>query len=192
MKIRYKGITHERTEDAPFVGALICATDCKFNCKGCFNQKLKNERTITKSAEKIVSEIKENPFNEGIIFGGLEWSLQPQELLELASIASKENLKVMIYTGCTLLEFQTIIGKSCAKENGYLDMLEKEIHTENDNGIYAFIGGMILDTMIKTEYYIKCGKYDENNLAVDRNHFGVYLSSNNQTIYKFENDGGKY
>ena len=40
--INYKTIVNERTEDAPFIGALISAIDCKFNCKKCFNQDIKS------------------------------------------------------------------------------------------------------------------------------------------------------
>jgi anaerobic ribonucleoside-triphosphate reductase activating protein len=33
-------------------------------------------------------------------------------------------------------------------------------------------------------YYIKCGKYDQNNLTEDNIQYGVKLSSSNQHIYK--------
>lgn len=190
MEIRYKGIEHERTEDSPFVGALVCAIECQFGCKGCCNEWLKDieQPYYVKTAEEIVAEIKANPFNEGIILAGLEWSLQPQELVELVSVASKAGLQVMIYTGCGLVEFQTIIGKSCAEKYDMAEELLKYTFSEPDNGIFSFIGGMVLDTVIEKEYYIKCGRYDENDLAQDRVHFGVKLASNNQTIYKFLTD----
>lgn len=185
MKIKYKSITHERTEDAPFVGALICANNCKFNCKGCFNQEIKKLPTLINTSEKIIAEVKSNPFNQGIILAGLEWTLQPQELIELASLASKNGLQVMIYTGLDLPDFQKVIGKSCADKVGYKKQLEENILSDSDDGIYTFIGGMVLDYMINGEYYIKCGKYDETKLSPERENFGVKLASENQVIYKF-------
>lgn len=185
MIINYKTIIHERKEDAPFVGALVSAIGCNFKCKGCFNRHLKAEPTLTATSEAIVAEILSNPFNKGIILAGLEWSEQPQEMLELASTASKAGLQVMIYTGCTLSEFQTIVGKSCAEKVGYASELEKEIHDCKDDEMYVFIGGMILDTMIQSEYYVKCGRYDKTLLSPERSQFGVSLASSNQIIYKF-------
>ena len=100
MNIRYKTIENERVEDAPFVGALISAIDCNFNCKNCFNQSLKNNVTLENCSENIINEIKSNPFNKGIIFGGLEWTLnQSYELIDLAYCAKQNCLQTMQYTG---------------------------------------------------------------------------------------------
>lgn len=106
MNIRIKGIVHERVEDAPFIGALISAIDCNLNCKGCFNQHIKELETIEMDSEEIVNKVLENPFNEGIILAGLEWSLQEEELRELVSLARKKGLKVMIYSGLSEEEFK--------------------------------------------------------------------------------------
>lgn len=97
--IHYKTIQHERCEDAPFVGALISACDCQFNCPNCFNQKVKQMPTIAKTCEDIISEIKSDPFNHGIIFAGLEWTLQLDECLSLARMAKQKGLQTMLYTG---------------------------------------------------------------------------------------------
>lgn len=99
MNIRIKGIAHERTEDAPFMGALISAIDCHIDCKGCFNQHLKNESTIILDSKTIIREVLKNPFNKGIILGGLEWTEQPEEMKELIKIALENNLQVILYTG---------------------------------------------------------------------------------------------
>ena len=99
MNISIKGIFHERTEDAPFIGALICANNCNINCKNCFNQHLKSEPTINIEDYRIINEILSNPFNKGIIFGGLEWTLQLDELKQLIELGKKNKLEIMIYTG---------------------------------------------------------------------------------------------
>ncbi|MGL4570829.1 MAG: 4Fe-4S cluster-binding domain-containing protein [Clostridium sp.] len=106
MIIRTKGIVHERVEDAPFIGALISAVDCRFNCKGCFNQHIKELPTIKMDSDDIIEEVKVNPFNEGIILAGLEWSLQPDELRALIHAALDKDLKIIIYSGLTEEEFK--------------------------------------------------------------------------------------
>lgn len=103
--IRYKAIEHERMEDAPFVGALISAIDCHIGCKNCFNQHLKERPTLLKSAKALIAEVRSNPFNEGLILAGLEWSEQPEELTELVKEALVAGLEVIVYTGLSLEEF---------------------------------------------------------------------------------------
>lgn len=100
--IRYKALEHERVEDAPFVGALISACDCRFNCQNCFNQHLKQLPTIERPCGEIITEVLSNSFNKGIILGGLEWTLQKDELLALAIVAKENRLKTMLYTGYTI------------------------------------------------------------------------------------------
>lgn len=99
LKINYKVIQHERIGDAPFIGALISSCDCLFNCVDCFNQEIKDYPTLTKEANEIIEEIQSNPFNKGIIFAGLEWALQKEELEVLVQIAKQHNLLTMVYTG---------------------------------------------------------------------------------------------
>lgn len=99
--VSYKGIIHERVEDAPFMGALIIATSCSNGCRGCFNQHLKDAKTYLRYADEVIKEVKQNPFNDGIILGGLEWSEQPNDAIALISCAAAAGLEVMIYTGLT-------------------------------------------------------------------------------------------
>ena len=99
MNINYKFIKHETIGDAPFIGALICGTTCKLKCKNCHNQHLKDLPVKTKSAKEIITEIKSNTFNHGIIFGGLEWTFQMKEAIFLACLAQESELKTILYTG---------------------------------------------------------------------------------------------
>lgn len=184
MDIHYKKIEHERLEDAPFVGALISAVDCKLNCKGCFNRDWKKEPTYTATAEDIIKSVKSNPFNEGIILAGLEWSMQPLELVELCKVASENALQVIIYTGHDLGDFTEVIGKNCAKSVGLGHMVKEHMLSENDTGIYSFIGSLILDYYMRDGYYIKTGNYQRDKLSPTRERFGVKLATSNQRIYK--------
>jgi pyruvate-formate lyase-activating enzyme len=78
---------------------LISACDCKYNCPNCFNQKVKDLKTQSGSIEEILQEVKSNPFHKGIIFAGLEWSLQIDECIALATAAQSVGLKTIVYTG---------------------------------------------------------------------------------------------
>lgn len=105
--IKYKGIQHNRVEDAPFIGALIVAPTCSNNCKGCFNQHLKDIDGIEDTSENIIQEVLDNKFNQGIILAGLEWCDTPNHMLELVYEAQQNNLNVMIYTSLVENEFRS-------------------------------------------------------------------------------------
>lgn len=98
--INYKYIETERIGDAPFMGVLISACDCQFNCKNCFNQHVKNLPTKQIKLYELIDIVKSNPFHRGIIFAGLEWSLQTEELIDAIELAHQNNLLTMVYTGC--------------------------------------------------------------------------------------------
>lgn len=179
MKIRYKGIEHERKGDAPFVGALISAISCSFNCKGCFNKKLKREITMFATAEDLIDTVLSNPFNEGIILAGLEWTLQPLELLELCKVANQKGLKIMIYTGCDLEEFYKRIGKAVIRVTG-ADI------PDDDVSVQTMVGRVTLDYFVSNTYYIKTGTYDKNEKDDNYYSLGIKLSSKNQMVYEIK------
>ena len=110
--VNYRGIIHERAEDAPFMGALIIAESCNNNCQGCFNQHIKDSPLYCRFANDIIDEVRTNPFNDGIILGGLEWSENPEDTIELIKLAKAARLQVMLYTGLTEEELYSRIPRS--------------------------------------------------------------------------------
>lgn len=140
--INYKLIEHERCEDAPFIGALISACDCKFNCPNCFNQNIKSLPTITQSCENIIKEILSNNFNKGIIFAGLEWTLQIDECISLATMAKSVGLKTIIYTG---YEFKQDIIQQLVKSNMF-DYIKCGQYIEQLSTINHIEYGVVLAT----------------------------------------------
>ena len=190
MKIRIKQIEHERTEDAPFVGALVSSIGCKIGCKGCFNRHLKKLPTQEFEAEEIIEEILSNRLNEGIILGGLEWSEQTEELLEIVDKASKANLKIIIYTGKELLDFYDGIGREM-----YLKVTgNKEIEDSTEfgffKGFFQTLGASALDYHTPNGYFLKCGGYDREKLhpTEDYSKFGVNLVSTNQKLFEIRGE----
>lgn len=112
MLIHYKCIAHERTEDAPFIGALVVATGCNIGCPECFNQELKEAETLTDELLTLLKKVSKNPFNKGIILGGLEWTCQPEELLAIVGACSAIGMDLMVYTGHTEEAFFRIVPRS--------------------------------------------------------------------------------
>lgn len=155
--VSYKLIEEERTEDAPFVGALICSPYCNLNCKNCFNQPLKDLPTKKGKPKDLIENIKTNPLNKGIILAGLEWSCNMSDLYDMIWWAKEADLKVMVYTGLN-----------------YEDWSYK-FHTELNMGP--------AETFVLLEgVYVKSGSYRED-LNIPKYVAGVKLASFNQEIY---------
>lgn len=178
--IKYKYIVHERTEDAPFIGALIVAPSCNLKCKNCFNKELKKLENKEDTSKTIIKEVLSNPFNEGIILSGLEWSESPKEMIKLIEEAVKYNLKIMIYTGHNIDDFFYKMGKvlSNNKTISNLNELEKRV-------VFALSARMRFDQIIPYEYYIKTGRYEKDLEVADNIQFGIKLATSNQIIHKF-------
>ena len=136
MNVNIKGFHDERIEDAPFIGCLVIAKDCSRGCKGCFNQHLKDIPTLEIGVEDIIKRVRMNPFNEGIILGGLEWTEQPSEMLAVMYAAARNKLQIMLYTSMTQDDFM--------------------------RRYYSNISELVQ----KTQLYIKYGQYIQNRPKV--------------------------
>lgn len=167
MKIRYKTIEHERTQDSPFIGAVISAIDCWENCANCFNQHLKSQETLEANVDEIITIVKSNPLNQGIILAGLEWTLQPDEMLALLYRAKRAGLKTMLYTDMTGNEFNRWLSLEIRIRMPH-DPAREPVHTNKYISAH-------LD-------YIKFGPYDETKKSENYSSYGVNLASTNQYI----------
>jgi len=106
MLIRHKGLEPHVTTDAPFVGTRIIAIGCDRNCAECFNRPLLPSTVIFEEASVVAQFVKEA--DTGIILGGLEWTEQPYEMLELIKVCLEASLRIMIYT---YLELDVFLSK---------------------------------------------------------------------------------
>lgn len=149
--VHYRGIFSERTEDAPFIGALIVAEKCSNNCQGCFNQHLKNSTVYSKLASDIIEEVKSNPFNDGIILGGLEWSENPEDTKVLIRLARAVELQIMLYTGLAEEELYTRIPKD-ALHNCYVKFGRYDKTKLSDN--YTSFGVKLASTNQYIKYIV--------------------------------------
>lgn len=74
--------------------------------------------------------------------------------------------RVVILTRLPADELFHTIGKDCAKKCGYQDMIDAQILMPEDDGIYTFIGRMILDNLIPEDYFIMTGKGKREKFVV--------------------------
>lgn len=108
MIIHHRGLYHDRL-DAPFVGSLLFAVDCNHGCKGCCHADRRKGPIYTDPVDRLIKEIEDYKFSEGIILGGFEWTEQPEELMEIIKVAYSHNLKIILYTHHTEDELSSIL-----------------------------------------------------------------------------------
>lgn len=141
MFIRHKGLEHGNTTDAPFVGARINSIRCSQHCTGCFNQHLRELEIQRNTTKVLIQEIKARKINQGIIFGGLEWTEQPEELIALVEEALEQDLLVMIYTSTErpLFErlFPHLVRKAIWVKFGHYDSTKTSYYDERNDVILA-------------------------------------------------------
>lgn len=98
MIIRNKGMVRN-SYDAPFVGVLLSAIDCHINCAGCINAWLHDKPIVKTESDEIFKLIEDDKFIQGIIFAGLEWTEQYDELIFMLNETLNRGFKAMLYTG---------------------------------------------------------------------------------------------
>lgn len=135
--MRHKGIEMGVLTDAPFIGARINAIDCCHNCPGCFNQHLHQEEIQHQPTREIISAIIDDVISEGIILGGLEWTEQKDDMLELIDAALAVELPVMLFTHHMLedikLAFPSLINSGIYVKCGeYIEGQSSYMDVEND------------------------------------------------------------
>ncbi|MBM7561138.1 hypothetical protein [Fusibacter tunisiensis] len=138
--IRYKGIVHNVLNDAPFIGAIVIANACHRACPNCINEHLKTDAMAqVNTAGEILNRVCENGLNQGVIFSGLEWTEQPDDLRILVKGALERGLEVMIYTHqdehVFLENFSEFIGKPIYVKFGFYDETVCD-NTHTSFGVY--------------------------------------------------------
>lgn len=68
------------------------------------------------------------------------------------AVLAKET--IVIHTKLEFEELFNAIGKGCAKKCGYQKMIDAQLLTGADDGIYTFIGQMIINNLIPDDYFI--------------------------------------
>lgn len=108
MLIHHRGLYRERF-DTPFgLGTLIWAKDCHRHCPGCFHQDRFNTPIYEEDVKELIHRVRQDPFTQGVVLGGFEWTEQYEELLAVIEEALKVNLNVILYTHYTIKDISTM------------------------------------------------------------------------------------
>jgi anaerobic ribonucleoside-triphosphate reductase activating protein len=109
--IRVSGLVPESIVDGPGIRFVLFVQGCEHNCPGCHNPATHDKNggydmTVT----KLIEEIKKNPLIDGVTFSGGEPFLQPVPLTALAREIKALGLNLIVYSGYTAKELETIAG----------------------------------------------------------------------------------
>jgi len=85
---------------------------------------------------ELINIVKSNPFQKGIIFAGLEWSLQQRELDIMLDAFHENHILTMVYTGHNIKSscVQHLINETYVdyiKYGQYVESLVTANHVEN-------------------------------------------------------------
>lgn len=107
MIIHHRGLYNDRF-DAPFgLGTMIWAKDCHNHCPDCFHQDRFDIPIYEDDSVDLIAIVKENPFSQGIVLGGFEWTEQYDECLDIIEKAELAGLEVILYTHYTIEDIST-------------------------------------------------------------------------------------
>jgi len=176
MKVKTKGVIIGLSNEVMNSATLVIANDWRLDVMNHTLSEYLSLPTLEIESD-VITQNALDMGSDGIIFGGLDWSLQPLELVELVSSAVDRGLKILIMTVLSLEEFDKLIGTSTIGKVGY-EKLYTDLATlgTEEEDIYLFIGRTILDYLIEDEYYMLCG--------IDDPQFYVFKPS--------EEEGGRY
>ncbi|QAT42802.1 anaerobic ribonucleoside-triphosphate reductase activating protein [Aminipila luticellarii] len=107
--IRIAGIVRESIVDGPGIRFTVFCQGCPHGCKGCHNPETHDFKGgYDCSIEKLLHEIDKDPLLSGVTFSGGEPMCQPEAFLTLAREIKKRELNIVIFTGYTLEELQSM------------------------------------------------------------------------------------
>lgn len=154
MQIKFKTVIYGVQEMAPFTGAILIGHKWSDAFTTQVIEELQALKTVSKSHKYLLDDIKSDPVNQGVIFGGLEWSLQAEELYELIKYSAKIGLQVAFHTSYTLEEFEQRLGEAWVDLFPISAEVRANMFTDDDRMFYRFIARNILDYVIKGDYMI--------------------------------------
>ena len=122
-----KGIKDECFGDFKQIGMLVVFPNCSFKCDKecghpvCQNSHLAHEPVVEVPIANIIKRYEQNPLSTALICGGLEPFDSIQDLyLLISDFRRVSNDPVVIYTGYTEEEVETILGWAFIKWQGNL------------------------------------------------------------------------
>ena len=109
MKIRLHGTINDSIVDGPGLRYALFTQGCPHHCLGCHNPSTHDRQGgYMKDIDDIIKEIDNNPLLDGVTLTGGEPFLQADALIDFVKQIKQRQLHVMIYSGYTYEEIQTL------------------------------------------------------------------------------------
>ena len=111
--LRLSGVISESIVDGPGFRYVVFTQGCPHGCPGCHNPQTHdfNGGTLIDPLT-LLPEIDENPLLAGVTFSGGEPFCQPEALLPLAREIKARGLHLLIFSGYTYEQLQTMAASS--------------------------------------------------------------------------------
>lgn len=113
--IRIAGITAQSVVDGPGLRLTVFTQGCPHRCPGCHNPETHDfAGGSDTTVEALLKELDKNPLLSGITLSGGEPLCQAAALLPLAEEAVRRGKDIVVYSGYTFEELQTMMAQDFA------------------------------------------------------------------------------
>lgn len=110
--LRIAGVIRESIVDGEGLRFVVFTQGCPHHCEGCHNPRTHDVNGgYLIEQEKILTEFFKNPLLKGITLSGGEPFMQAKELIPIAKAVKEGGKDVVIYTGYTLEQLETMGGE---------------------------------------------------------------------------------
>lgn len=110
--LRIAGVIRESIVDGEGLRFVVFTQGCPHHCEGCHNPQTHDVNGgYLIEQEKILTEFFKNPLLKGITLSGGEPFIQAKELIPIAKAVKEGGKDVVIYTGYTLEQLETMGGE---------------------------------------------------------------------------------
>ena len=110
--LRIAGVIRESIVDGEGLRFVVFTQGCPHHCEGCHNPQTHDVNGgYLIEQEKILTEFFKNPLLKGITLSGGEPFIQAKELIPIAQAVKEDGKDVVMYTGYTLEQLETMGGE---------------------------------------------------------------------------------
>lgn len=110
--LRIAGVIRESIVDGEGLRFVVFTQGCPHHCEGCHNPQTHDVNGgYLIEQEKILTEFFKNPLLKGITLSGGEPFIQAKELIPIAKAVKDGGKDVVMYTGYTLEQLETMGGE---------------------------------------------------------------------------------
>lgn len=173
-RIRYKTVIHGVEKYAPFTGALIVAPHWQRAFTDDTIEAYKEMPCLYKGHSVILNEVLSHPENKGLIFGGLDWSMNITGLVTLIDAGVKRGLKILINVPVSIEELEYGIGRYAITKTKLDNVIEDAGGLQNID-LVRMIGSAYLDLITADkDFYIIAGLDNPKMYVIKKENIDEY------------------